>query len=83
MTMDTQNTSRFEQTLALIEDLSVMEKIRLMEKIAASLKQEIASETKTPLRSLYGLWAGTNVSEEDIEEARREMWGNFPREDIG
>jgi len=38
--------------------------------------------TKKPLRSLLGLWADLNfhVSEEDIAEARREMWGNFPRD---
>jgi hypothetical protein len=32
-------------------------------------------------RSLKGLWAdlGTEVSPEDIAEARREMWGGFPR----
>lgn len=39
---------------------------------------------KKPRRSVKGLWAdlGVHVSEEDIAEARREMWGNFPREDI-
>jgi hypothetical protein len=33
-------------------------------------------------RSLKGLWAdlGAEVSPEDIAEARREMWGGFPRE---
>ena len=32
-------------------------------------------------RSLKGLWAdlGVNISPEDIAEARREMWGGFPR----
>jgi hypothetical protein len=37
-----------------------------------------------PRRSLEGLWAdlGVSISAEDIDEARREMWGNFPREDI-
>lgn len=37
---------------------------------------------KTPRVSLEGIWAEMNVdiSEEDIREARREMWGNFPRE---
>ncbi|HTU32588.1 MAG TPA: DUF2281 domain-containing protein [Candidatus Acidoferrum sp.] len=37
---------------------------------------------KKPLRSLLGLWADLNfhVTEEDIAEARREMWGNFPRD---
>ena len=37
-----------------------------------------------PRRSLLGIWAdlGVQISEEDIAEARHEMWGNFPREDI-
>ena len=35
-----------------------------------------------PRRSLLGLWSDLNIriSEEDIREARREMWGNFPRD---
>ena len=35
-------------------------------------------------RSLKGLWAdlGIDISPEDIAEARREMWGGFPREDV-
>ena len=37
---------------------------------------------KKPLRSLLGLWSDLNIhiTEEDIAEARREMWGNFPRD---
>ena len=37
---------------------------------------------KTPRVSLEGIWADmdVNITEEDIREARREMWGNFPRE---
>jgi hypothetical protein len=37
---------------------------------------------KKALRSLRGLWADLNIhiSEEDIAQARREMWGNFPRD---
>jgi Protein of unknown function (DUF2281) len=39
---------------------------------------------KQPRRSLEGMFAdlGVHITEEDIAEARREMWGNFPREDI-
>jgi hypothetical protein len=39
---------------------------------------------RAPLRSAEGLWAGLgiDITEEDIAQARREMWGNFPREDI-
>lgn len=35
-------------------------------------------------RSLKGLWAdlGVDISEEDLSQARKEMWGNFPREDV-
>lgn len=37
---------------------------------------------KRPRRSLLGLCADLNVSitEEDIAEARKEMWSNFPRD---
>lgn len=39
---------------------------------------------KRPRRSVEGLWADlqVGVTEEDIAQARREMWGNFPREDV-
>jgi hypothetical protein len=39
-------------------------------------------QNKVPRVSLEGIWADmdVNITEEDISEARREMWGNFPRE---
>jgi hypothetical protein len=39
---------------------------------------------KRPLRSVKGLWAdlGVSLSAEDITENKRQMWSNFPREDI-
>ena len=42
----------------------------------------LGSKKKPPLKSMYGLWKdlGISFSEEDIAEARKEMWGNFPRE---
>ncbi len=38
--------------------------------------------TKKPRRSLRGLWKdlNTDITEEDIAQARREMWSNFPRD---
>jgi hypothetical protein len=46
-----------------------------------SLKEKNGGPKK-PRRSLLGLWADLNIhiTEEDIAEARREMWGNFPRD---
>jgi len=37
---------------------------------------------KKPLRSLEGIWEDLNIActADDIAEARREMWGNFPRD---
>lgn len=41
-------------------------------------------QDKRPRRSSRGLWAdlGIDITDEDIEDARREMWARFPREDI-
>ncbi|MGH7173488.1 MAG: hypothetical protein ACRELF_17050 [Gemmataceae bacterium] len=36
---------------------------------------------KPPRVDLYGLWKGYNTTEEEIAEARREMWGNSPGDD--
>ena len=35
---------------------------------------------KRRLRDPLGMWKGIDISSEDIAEARREMWGNFPRD---
>jgi len=48
---------------------------------ADSLRSRAASG---PRRKLRGLWAdlGASISEEDVAEARRELWKDFPREDL-
>lgn len=35
-------------------------------------------------RSVKGLWAGLDIdiTEEDIAQARKDMWENFPKDDI-
>jgi Protein of unknown function (DUF2281) len=42
------------------------------------------SSVKQPRHSIKGLCADLNIDirSETIDEARREMWGGFPREDI-
>ena len=56
------------------------EKQKEVLEFAESLKQ--TNGPPKPLRSLEGLWADLDIdiTEEDISEARREMWGNFPRD---
>ncbi|MAS34855.1 MAG: hypothetical protein CL610_12665 [Anaerolineaceae bacterium] len=76
--------SPLDEALALVEKLSPLDKVRLLEKLASTLESDLAETQKQPLESLYGLWADLkiDISEEDIAQVRREMWSNFPREDI-
>jgi EAL domain-containing protein (putative c-di-GMP-specific phosphodiesterase class I) len=56
------------------------DKQKVVLEFVESLKEN--GEPKKPLRSLEGLWADLDIhlTEEDVAEARREMWGNFPRD---
>lgn len=49
---------------------------------ATRLRDEV--NAKKPFKSIKGLWAdlGVSLSGEEIDENRREMWRNFPREDV-
>lgn len=75
-----QSASYFEQ--AILEKLRQLplEKQQEVLDFAEFLRQKVGSKQSSP--SLQGLWADQNIqiTEEDIAEARREMWGNFPRE---
>ena len=68
-----------ERVVEKLRDLP-LEKQKEVLDFVDSLKEK--SATKKPRRSLLGLWADLNIhiTEEDIAEARREMWGNFPRD---
>lgn len=46
---------------------------------------EFLAQKQTPKsrqHSIEGIWAdlGVNITEKELEEARKEMWGQFPRE---
>lgn len=66
----------------------VIEKLRTLnahqQKEVLSFVESLSEKNgpRRPLRSLRGLWAdfGVDITEEDIAEARREMWRNFPRD---
>lgn len=77
-----QNTVTLEKVLVLVRQLSPVDKARLIERIAPDIERELKIARSTPRKSLRGLWRGLDITEEEIADARREMWGNFPREDI-
>jgi hypothetical protein len=68
-----------QQVLEKLRDLPP-EKQKEMLDFVDFLKEK--NGPKKPLRNLRGLWADLNIhiTEEDIAEVRREMWGNSPRD---
>ena len=77
-----ENSVTLEQALVLVRRLSPVDKARLIERLALDIERELKAAQPTVHKSLRGLWRGLGITEVDIAEARREMWGDFPREDI-
>lgn len=75
-----------EQVLKLANQLSPLEKVQLIEQVAPDLEAplEAFSKGRRPLQSARGICAdlGPAPSSEEIDEVRKEMFKNFPREDI-
>jgi hypothetical protein len=69
---------------AVLEELRrlPLEKQREVLDFAEFLGHQEGRIVRRPLRSVEGLAAdlGVSISAEEIDEARREMWANFPRE---
>jgi hypothetical protein len=68
-----------EQVLEKLRDLPPEKQKEVLDFVGL-LKEK--NGPRLPRRSLLGLWADLNIhlTEKDIAEARREMWGNFPRD---
>jgi len=77
-----QTQTNLQAALALARQLSPSEKAQLVEQIVPDLARALQARPPTPRKSLRRLWRGVVITELDIAKARREMWGNFPREDI-
>ena len=75
-----------EHVLKLARQLTPLEKVQLIEQVVPDLEAplEALGKGRRPLRSARGICAdlGPAPSAEEIDEVRREMFNNFPREDI-
>lgn len=69
-----------EDVFQLVNQLPARDKVRLI----SWIERELPQKQVKPRKSLWGVWAdlGPAPSAEDIDQARREEWSNFPREDI-
>jgi hypothetical protein len=74
----------FNHVRELAMTLTPEEQVALIGDLAAKLQGKYTPPEKKPYRSLYGALKhlGPAPSAEEIDEARREAWANFPREDI-
>jgi hypothetical protein len=71
------------QTLIfLAQKLAPVEKLKLIQNLSEDLQSDVAKNVQPRRRSLRGVLKGCSISAQDIDDARKEMWGNFPREDI-
>lgn len=77
-----ENVVTLEEILDLTKRLSLVDKVRLIEHLAPQIERGLKATGPIGRKSLRGLWKGLDLTEEDLAEARREMWGNFPREDL-
>lgn len=66
------------------KSLSPKEKAEFMARLSELLQSEIPERPQNARRPMRRILAdlGPAPSAEDIDEMRREMWKNFPREDI-
>jgi hypothetical protein len=73
------NTVTLEEALVVVRQLSPVDKARLIEHIVPDIERELKAVHPSRRQSLLGLWQGLDISEDDIKEARREMWGGISR----
>ena len=77
----------FDQVFNLAQRLSLVDQLKLIARLGTAMEQALG-KSESPEKSsrpyLYGALAdlGPAPSSEDIDEIRREMWANFPLEDI-
>lgn len=74
--------SEFEQNLmAKIKRLPPERQREVLDFVEAQERKNSRTEGNPPLRGMFA-HLGIHISAEDIDEARREAWAGFPREDI-
>lgn len=75
--------SSAEQLIAKLAKLSPEQQAEIL-RIVDALASQNGSDKAGRASSAFGLWngLGIDISDEEIAQARREMWGAFPRQDV-
>ena len=69
---------------AILEVVRALPAEKQQEILTQATRLRDQASKRKPFKSVKGLWAdlGVSLSADEIEENQREMWKNFPREDI-
>ena len=67
---------------AVVEILEVLPPEKQQELLNFAEFLQTQNTVKRPRKSLKGMWTDLNIdiTEEELTEARSEMWGDFPKE---
>lgn len=68
-----------EAVVESLRDLPIDKQQEVLDFVQFLRQKSGAPRAQTTLR---GLWAGTEITDDDIAAVRGGMWGNFPREDV-
>jgi len=71
-----------DEVVELLRQLPPRERLRAVIRVLPELEKALPPPAPEQRRSLRGLWRGLDITDEDIDEVRREMWAHFPSEDI-
>jgi len=77
-----ERTATLEEAMQIANRLPPQEKAYLIARLIPSIERDLQLARNTPRKSLRGLWRGLDTTEEELAEARREMWKTFPRGEI-
>lgn len=67
--------------LKMLRQLPPSEQLRVIALVLPEIEKSLGKQIR-PRKSLRGLWAGSRITPKDIAKTRKEMMGNFPRNDI-
>lgn len=73
-----------DEVVRLTNQLSLLDKVRLLVRLTPDIERGSNMAGSISKRSLWGICAdfGSAPSSEEIDQVRRDVWADFPREDI-
>ncbi len=69
--------------LKMLRKLTPSQRLKVISMALPELEKSLGKKSR-PRKSLRGLWKGLNpsITAKEIDAVRKEMWRNFPREDV-